>query len=242
MYDISSLLLATSVCTLLLTPWLSEPLIRACSNQVVAPSSPNTENIVQPVQIKTRCRGLRVMLITLSLLSTVMLPVWAIMASQSVPASYQYCMATAVIGSILGATLGTNLLYLWINSCLARKAAYAPTKGKAATCHCLVHYKAIQIVRDMKVVNEIKEQFTLADVLPSSLECSEREVCSVHSGISANSRNISASNEAGRKMVQVDKTVDEDQQHQGMVELIDEADESHKMQIENKVNDVLHQS
>ena len=142
-FDISSLMMATTICSLLLTPWLSEPLIRACSNQVVASSSPNTENIVQPVQIKTRCRGLRITLITCSLLLSAILPVWAIMASQSVPASNQYCMATAVIGSILGATLGSNLLYLWINSCLARKAAYAPTKDKAATSNCLVHYKAV---------------------------------------------------------------------------------------------------
>jgi len=86
-----------------------------------------------------------------------------------------------MIGSLFGATLGTNLIYLWLNSCLARKVAYAPTKGKAATCNCLVNYKALQIVRDMKVVNEIKDQFTLADVLPSSLECSDRESCSHHS-------------------------------------------------------------
>ena len=33
----------------------------------------------------------------------------------------------------------------------------------------------------MKAVSEIKDQFTLADVLPSSLECSERSVCSHHS-------------------------------------------------------------
>ena len=81
MYDIQSLLLATSICSVLLTPWLSEPLIRACSNQVIAPSSPNTENIVQPVKIKTRCRALRVTLITFSLLSSLSLPVWAILAS-----------------------------------------------------------------------------------------------------------------------------------------------------------------
>jgi|Transcript_27784 hypothetical protein len=34
----------------------------------------------------------------------------------------------------------------------------------------------------MKAVNEVKDQFTLSDVLPSSLECSERSMCSHHSG------------------------------------------------------------
>ena len=82
-------------------------------------------------------------------------------------------MSTTVIGSLFGATLGTNLIYLWINSCLARKVAYAANKRQASTCQCLVHAKALQIVRDMKAVCEIKGQFTLADVLPSSLECSE---------------------------------------------------------------------
>ena len=142
-YDIQSLFLTIGICSVLLTPWLSEPLIKACSNQVVASGSPSTENIVQPVQIKNRRRGLRVTLIVISIVASLALPVWAIAGSSLVPASNQYCMATAVIGSILGATLGTNLIYLWINACMARKAAYAPTKGKAATYHCLVHSRAL---------------------------------------------------------------------------------------------------
>jgi len=34
----------------------------------------------------------------------------------------------------------------------------------------------------MKAVNAIKDIFTLADVLPSSIECSDRSLCSHHSG------------------------------------------------------------
>ena len=94
----------------------------------------------------------------------------------------------------------------------------------------------------MKVVNEIKEQFTLADVLPSSLECSEREVCSIHSNNSNASRNISGSNDAGaKKPMQVERTIDEDnnQNHGGIVELIeDEADD----QAHHKVIDIMHHS
>ena len=223
--DILSLIVSIGVFSILLTPWLSEPLIKACSNQVVASGNPSTDNIVQPVQIKTRRQGLRVALIVLSIVSSIALPVWAIAASGSVPASNQYLMGTAVIGSLFGATLGTNLIYLWINSCLARKVAYAPTKGKAATQNCIVHYKALQIVRDMKVVNEIKEQFTLADVLPSSMECSDRESCSHHS-MQANSRNISR-NEINKLPMVNEKTFDDNQ----MVEIIDEVD--HRQTHEN---------
>ena len=43
--DILSVLLATGVGSLLLTPWLSEPLIKACSNKLVASAFVNTTNI-----------------------------------------------------------------------------------------------------------------------------------------------------------------------------------------------------
>ena len=41
-------------------------------------------------------------------------------------------MATTVIGSLFAATLGTNLIYLWLNACLARKVAFAGPKGKTS--------------------------------------------------------------------------------------------------------------
>ena len=52
--DIVSVVLSTLVCSLLLTPWLSEPLIKTCSNQLVASANPNSANITQPVTIKNR--------------------------------------------------------------------------------------------------------------------------------------------------------------------------------------------
>ena len=126
----------------LLTPWLSEPLIKAVSHQLVVSENPNTENITQPVLVKPRRKPLRYLLMVLAVVSSVGLPVWAVIASSETPASNQYCMATTVIGSLLVATLGTNLMYLWLNSCLARKVAYAATKKKAGCSACLVHYRA----------------------------------------------------------------------------------------------------
>lgn len=92
-------------------------------------------------------------------------------------------MAMTVIGSLFGATLGTNLIYLWLNSCLARKVAYAANRRQSQACFWLAHSKAVQILRDMKAVDLVKEQFTLADVLPSNLECSEHSSCSHHSRV-----------------------------------------------------------
>jgi len=126
--DILNVVAASGVFAVLLTPWLSEPLIKACSNKLVPSDSPNTESITQPYVLKSRRRILRIFLYVLSILLSIALPIWAIVSSQFVPASNQYCMSTTVIGSIFVSTLGTNLIYLWLNACLARKVAYAPNK------------------------------------------------------------------------------------------------------------------
>jgi len=144
--DISSVIVSILLCSILLTPWLSEPLIKTCANQLVASSCPNSANITQPVVIKTRRSGLRITILILTALSTIALPLWAIIGSNSVAASSQYCMATTMIGSTFLATLGTNLIYLWINACLARKVAYSATGGrgkKQTISGCLVHFRAL---------------------------------------------------------------------------------------------------
>jgi len=74
---------------------------------------------------------------------SIALPIWAIAGSKYVPASDQYCISTTVIGSIFVSTLGTNLIYLWLNACLARKVAYAPNKKKETACFNLVHSRAL---------------------------------------------------------------------------------------------------
>ena len=69
-------------------------------------------------------------------------------------------MATTMIGSTFLATLASNLIYLWLQACLARKVAYSATSGrdkKSTFAGCLVHFRALQIVRDMKAVNEVKD-------------------------------------------------------------------------------------
>ena len=68
--DIVSVLLATALGSIMLTPWLSEPLIKACANKLVASGNPSTENIIQPVLVKSRRRWLRIALLTLSMLNS----------------------------------------------------------------------------------------------------------------------------------------------------------------------------
>jgi len=43
--DISAVIGSTLLCSFFLTPWLSEPLIKTCSNQLVALASPNSANL-----------------------------------------------------------------------------------------------------------------------------------------------------------------------------------------------------
>ena len=43
--DIVSVVFASFVCAFLLTPWLSEPLIKTCANQLVASTHQNSANI-----------------------------------------------------------------------------------------------------------------------------------------------------------------------------------------------------
>ena len=72
-------------------------------------------------------------------------------------------MTTAVIGSMFGGVLIANLFYMIIISLISKKL-----KKDTKTEKCLPK-KLLQIIKDMKAVNEVKAMFTLADVLPSSL-------------------------------------------------------------------------
>jgi len=177
--------------------------------------------VAMTASVKPRRKVLRVTLVVLSVVSSVTLPVWAIVASSNIPASNQYCMATTVIGALFAATLGTNLIYLWINACLARRVAYASPNSKGSKCvrlsQCLSHHKALQIVRDMKAVLAVKDQFTLADVLPSSLDASllsnhsgashHASVRSHHSAGGAHSQNQNDSGHFRRQQPSADKSM-----------------------------------
>lgn len=176
--DIMAVLGGILLGSLLLTPWLSEPLLALCSDTLV----PSSERVMEPERqtmvLKKRRAPLRYLLHALVALLTVGLPIWASAHGAHVPASSQYCMSTTVVGAVFGATLGPNLLYLWANAAFARKVAYASTKKQAGCAALVAHPRALQILRDMRAVTNVKDQFTLADVLPSSLECSERELSS----------------------------------------------------------------
>ena len=69
-----------------------------------------------------------------------------------------------MIGAMFGGILVANLVYIIVITALAKKLKKDSKTGK-----CLPT-KAIRIMKDMRAVNEVKKMFTLADVLPSSLE------------------------------------------------------------------------
>ena len=114
--------------------------------------------------VRPRNETLKKVLIVVALISTVALPVWAIIHSPSVPASNQYCMSTALIGALFAGLLLVNVLYIVVVSCMAKKR-----RQNQKSC---LPSKALRIVKDMQAVNEVKAMFTLADVLPSMLDAS----------------------------------------------------------------------
>ena len=116
------------------------------------------------MHVRPRNEIVKKVLVVIALLSTISLPVWAIIQSSNVPASNQYCMATALIGSLFTGLLIVNILYIILITCIVKKR-----KPNAKTC---APYKAVRIVKDMQAVNEVKSMFTLADVNPSMLDAS----------------------------------------------------------------------
>ena len=137
-----------------------------CSSKIHKTSDPVSAFATTQVQILPRNVTLKTILIVLAIVSTVAMPVWAIIQSPTVPASSQYCMSTAMIGAMFGGILLANLVYIIVVTSLAKKVKRDPKKDPK----CCIPSKAIRIVRDMRAVNEVKKMFTLADVLPSSLE------------------------------------------------------------------------
>ena len=116
------------------------------------------------MNVRPRNENLKKVLIAVALISTIALPVWAIVHSPSVPASNQYCMSTALIGALFAGLLLVDVLYIVIISCIAKKK-----KQNDKSC---LPSKALRVVKDMQAVNEVKAMFTLADVLPSMLDAS----------------------------------------------------------------------
>jgi hypothetical protein len=163
--DMMQIIGASVVGSLLLLPFISEPLVALCSSKIHKTTDPVSAFVNTHVQVVPRNAVLKATLIALALVSTVAMPVWAIIQSPSVPASNQYCMSTAMIGAMFGGILVANLVYTIVITALAKRLK------KDFKSKCLPN-KAIQIVKDMRAVNEVKKMFTLADVLPSSVESS----------------------------------------------------------------------
>ena len=99
-----------------------------------------------------------------------------------------------------------------------------------------MHFRALQIVRDMKAVNEIKDQFTLADVLPSSLEISDRSACSHHSGnnLSRHAQSQSIQNISKQLPPIHEKTINAEEDNS--VGLIDEPESRATLEIAKSVS------
>ena len=82
---------------------------------------PISEDQNHQVHVRPRNDILKKVLITVALSSTVILPIWAMIQSSSVPASNQYCMATALIGSLFVGLLIVNVLYIVVITCITKK-------------------------------------------------------------------------------------------------------------------------
>ena len=73
--------------SLLLLPFISEPLVSLCASKIHRTSDPESAFSNTHVQILPRNGVLKSILIGLAIVSTFALPVWAIIQSPSVPAS-----------------------------------------------------------------------------------------------------------------------------------------------------------
>ena len=117
----------------------------------------------------------RYFLVILANLTTFAVPFWALLDTWVMPASNQYCIFTSILGSIIGSLFVTSVLYVAYNSCIAQSMVKGKA-GRGGWSNILVCHKAVRIAYDLKAVQEASKLFTLADVLPASLENSEREI------------------------------------------------------------------
>jgi hypothetical protein len=106
-------------------------------------------------------------------MSTIIAPIWAGVEGISTPISNQYCIFTSMLGAIIASMFFTNFIYIGYNSLMA-KSMVRGKLGRLRYSNWLVCNKALQIAQDLRAVQEASKLFTLSDVLPSSLENSER--------------------------------------------------------------------
>ena len=113
--DINAIVKASFWASLFLLPFLSEPL-----SSFFGDAYDIEADLV--VVIKRRRAILRAILYVMTVLSTLMFPVGAIMISNAIPLKYQYCVAAALPITIVGAAC-LNFLYLAIVTCAAKSLA-----------------------------------------------------------------------------------------------------------------------
>ena len=148
--DISRIMYICFIATMLQLPFITEPIVAFLGD-----SYETKENNI--VVLKTRRTALRALVKGLAIISTLMFPVWSIIASSSIPLKYQYSIASSVPVTIVGGAC-INLLYCSIVNCFAksclRHSTDPPSYPSSLTTFgcCLIPAKARQIILDMRAV------------------------------------------------------------------------------------------
>jgi hypothetical protein len=113
--DINAIVKASFWASLFLLPFLSEPLSGFFGDTYEVEA-----DLV--VVIKKRRSLMRAVLYLMTLLSTLMFPVGAIVISNAIPLKYQYCVAACIPITIVGSAC-FNFLYLAFVNCVAKSLA-----------------------------------------------------------------------------------------------------------------------
>ena len=127
------------------------------------------------VEVKKQRVIPRAFVIALGIATTLIAPIWAGIEGGKTPSSNQFCILTTLMGGLILSILLTSNLYVGYNSTVA-KLMQKGRCGRFSVSHWFVCHKALRISQDLKAVQEASKLFTLSDVLPSSLENSERSI------------------------------------------------------------------
>jgi hypothetical protein len=106
---------------------------------------------------------------------TLITPIWAGIEGGTTPSSNQFCILTTLMGGLILSILLTSNFYVGYNSVVA-KLMQKGRCGRFSVSHWFVCHKALRIAQDLRAVQEASKLFTLSDVLPSSLNNSERSI------------------------------------------------------------------
>lgn len=162
--------------SLALLPFLSEPLCTLLSDSITRVVNAEAK-YMEEIQVEVRKRRVipRAMVIAAGLATTLVCPIWAGIEARTTPSSNQFCILMSLMGGLILATFVTSTLYVSYNSAVA-KLMQRGKCGRFSVSHWFVCHKALRIAQDLKAVQEASKLFTLSDVLPSSLENSNRSI------------------------------------------------------------------